>query len=266
MKMTFKICLGITLSCFYTLLFATESAGLVEKLTPIVGEEVASELAKSSQLFYMNYDGSEEGKSFQMNSTLLSRTQSVLPLRKPIFTMETLFLVKKSDSAKKKELANILCSISSLKGLEYYSPSRKKMRLLYKDSYVVQKENVKDKVRYVKVEDPIDKLFDGMSLLVFQEDLTFGKNIYEFRYFKDALGVSLAVFNTEPLYYSIFKALDEKDLNSVFMAYDMEDYLLLYTATRAKFRKIIGLENKVKNSFTARLDAMSKWFIAKYNE
>ena len=74
------------------------------------------------------------------------------------------------------------------------------------------------------------------------------------------------VVNTEPLYYSIFKALDAKDLNSVLIAYDLGDYLLLYTATRAKFKKIIGLESKVKNSFMARLDAMGKWFIAKYNE
>ena len=266
MKTTFSAIIKIAFFCFCFPLFAIEDAGLIEKLTAIVGGEHAVELARSSSLLYMNYDGTEDGKPFKFASSLLSRTQKNLPLKNPIFTMETLSLVKNSNPSKNKNLGNILCSISSLKGLEYYSPSRKKMRLLYKDSYVVKKVDAKGKTEYVKIDDPVDKLTDGASFLVFQEDLTFGKNIYEFKYFLDASAVALMVVNTEPLYYSIFKALDAKDLNSVLIAYDLGDYLLLYTATRAKFKKIIGLESKVKNSFMARLDAMGKWFIAKYNE
>lgn len=252
--------------CFCLSAFVAEDAELMEKLSSIVGEELAAELVKSSNLLYMNYDGVEDGKPFQFNSSLLSRTQKNLPLKNPIFTMETLSLVKPSQASKNKKLSNILCSVSSLKGLQYYSPSRKKMRLLYKDSYVVKKIETKGRITYSRLEDPIDKVFDGLSLLVFQEDLTFGKNIYEFKYFLDDSGVSVIVSNTEPIYYSIFKALEAKDLNSMLVAYNVGDYLLLYTATRAKFKKIIGLETKVKNSFMARLDAMGKWFIAKYNE
>lgn len=265
-RTTFNTVIKIACFCFCFTLFATEDAGLIEKLTEIVGEEQAVELAKSSSLLYMNYDGVEDGEPFKFNSALLSRTQKNLPLKTPIFTMETLSVVKNSNPNKKKNIANILCSISSLKGLEYYSHSRKKMRLLYKDSYIVKKVGAKGKIEYVKMPDPVSKLSDGTSFFVFQEDLTFGKNIYEFKYFLDASAVALMVVNTEPLYYSIFKALDAKDLNSILIAYDLGDYLLLYTATRAKFKKIIGLENKVKNSFMARLDAMGKWFIAKYNE
>ena len=118
----------------------------------------------------------------------------------------------------------------------------------------------------MKVSDPIDKLKDKLSLFVFQEDLTFGKNIYEFTYLRENNGVALVVFNSDALYYSIFKAIEKRDLNSVFIAYDAGDYVLLYVSMKAKFKKIIGLENKLKNSFMARLDAMSKWFIDKYNE
>ena len=261
-----KVAIQIAFSCFCLTVFATEDAELMQKLTAIVGGETAVELVKSSNLFYMNYDGVEDGKPFNLNSSLLSRTQRNLPLKNPIFTMETLSLIKNTNPNKKKNLRNILCSISSLKGLQYYSPSRKKMRLLYKDSYVVKKVDAKGKTKYVRIADPIGKLSDGTSLLVFQEDLTFGKNIYEFKYFMDTSAVSLMVTNTEPLYYSIFKSLDSKDLNSMLLAYELGDYLLLYTATRAKFHKIIGLENKIKNSFTARLDAMGKWFVGKYNE
>ncbi len=261
-----KICFKMVFCWFCCVLFAVEDAGLIEKLSAVVGSDAAAELAKTSSLLYMNYGGTEEGTPFKFNSTLLSRTQKSLPLKEPVFTMETLSLLKKSEAGKTKKLANILCSISSLKGLQYYSPSRKKERLLYKESYVVKKLEGKGKPKYERVDDPVDKVFDGMSILVFQEDLTFGKNIYEAKYFLDANGVSIIISNIEPLYYSIFKALDAKDLNSMLVAYDVGDYLLLYTATRAKFKKIIGLENKVKNSFMSRLDAMGKWFESKYNE
>lgn len=260
-----RIFCSVLLCCVCNFLFAVENEGMIEKLNYIVGEEAGAELVKTSSLVHMSYDGSEEGVAFKFNSKLLSRMQEVLTTKKPIFTMETVSLVKKKQSTDQKKLSDILCSISSLKGLQYYSPSRKKMRLLYKDSYAVEKKEVKGKTKYVKVPDPIASLSDEFSILVFQEDLTFGKNIYEFKYFSDESGVALLVSNTEALYYSIFKALEAKDLNSMLIAYDLGEYVLLYTATQAKFRKIIGLENKVKNSFMARLEALSKWFVAMCN-
>ena len=72
--------------------------------------------------------------------------------------------------------------------------------------------------------------------------------------------------NIEPLYYSIFKVLNARDVNSYLVIYEIQDYLLVYASTKAKFKKVIGFETKIKNSFMTRLDAMSQWFIKKYNE
>lgn len=254
-------------SFFSIYAFARDGHVLMKELKELLPERV-EELISAKKLTYMNYDGKEEGKKIGFRSKLSARIEKMLPLKTPLFRMDVLYLVKKEDSEKRKDISKILRSISSLKGLQYYSPSRKRMRLLYKDSYAVKREKMGDGTfKYEKTEDPInEEKMDGFSTYACQEDLTFGKNIYQYTYFKEDQGVGLLVLNVDPIYYSVFKALNAQDVNNYLVIYDMQDYLLVYASTRARFKKIIGLQTKIKNSFMSRLDAMSNWFITKYNE
>lgn len=239
---------------------------LREKLFEIIPDHV-DELIKDGKVLYVNYSGQVEGKKVVFNSSLLSRIEEKSSIKNPLFTLEVLYFVKKTQKAKGRDLSKILRSVSSLKGLKYYSSSRKKNRLLYKDSFVVEKkETKKGKFEYVRVDDPLDKAIDGLSILVSQEDLTFGKNIYKYDYFQDNYGMGLMVENVNSLYYSLFKAIDEKELNSYVIFHDVGDYLLIYASTKANFAKLYGLEKKIKNSFSSRLDALCGFLIAKYNE
>ncbi len=263
----------LTLSfCFFfvnILLFANDftfDASLKEKLLEIVPEHV-DELIRDGKVFYTDYGGVIEGKKIVFNSRLLSRIEENSPIKKSLFTLETLSFLRKTTKAKGSDLSRILRSISALKGLQYYSPSRKKNRLLYKDSFVVEKKETKNgKVEYVKVDDPLDKEMNGLSILVSQEDLTFGKNIYKYDYFQDNYGMGLTVENINPLYYSIFKAINERELNSCVIFHDLGDYLLIYASTKANFAKLYGIEKKIKSSFSSRLEALCGYLIAKYNE
>jgi len=251
-------------SFFSSFLFSYDKA-LKKELSKIISNNVDKLIANGS-LIHSNYNGSQEGVEFKLNLPLLSQIEKEIPLRDSIFNMEVLHLTKKNKKDDQKDISKILRSVSSLKGLEYYSPSRKSMRLLYKDSYAVSRE--KDKSgnwTYTKVKDPLNEKLEGLSIFVLQEDLTFGKNIYKFNYFKDEHTIGLLVYNEEPLYYSIFKVMSEKDVNSVLLVYELKDHLLFYATTKARFKKIIGMDRKIKNSFMARLDAMYNWFIQKYN-
>lgn len=262
----YKIHLLLLFSFFSISIFSQDNFILQEKLKDLLPTR-ADELIKMKKLTYINYDGKEEGKIIDFKSTLCTRIERVLPLKTPLFTMDVLYLVKKENPIKDKDISKILCSISSLKGLQYYSPSRKKMRLLYKDSYTVKKEKKTNGIfEYTKTEDPKSENIDGLSIYACQEDLTFGKNIYQYSYFKDGMEVGVLASNVDPLYYSIFKALNAQDVNTYLVIYDMTEYLVVYTSIRAKFRKIIGLETKIKNSFMSRLDALSQWFIREYNK
>lgn len=239
---------------------------LKEKLLEIVPQHV-EKLIKDGKIIYTNYGGVLEGEKFVFNSRLLSHIEEKSSMKKSFFTLEVLYFVKKTTKAKGTDLSKILRSISNLKGLQYYSPSRKKYRLLYRDSFVVEKkETKKGKFEYVKVSDPVNETMDGLSVLVSQEDLTFGKNIYQYDYFQDGYGLGLMVTNVNPLYYSLFKAINEKELNSCVVFHDIGDYLLIYASTKANFTKLYGIEKKIKNSFLSRLNALCDYFIAKYNE
>jgi len=261
-----KIKIFILFSFFSVYLFAQSDSVLVEELRRLFPTE-ASELVKTKKLTYMNYDGREEGRRIIFRSALCKRIEQALPLKDPVFTMDVVYLVKKESINNRKDVLKILQSISTLKGIQYYSSSRKKMRLLYKDSYTVKREKMSDGTfKYTKTQDITSENIDGLSIYACQEDLTFGKNIYQYSYFKEGAEVGVLVSNVEPLYYSIFKALNAQDVNSYLIINDMQDYFLVYASTRARFKKIIGLETKIKNSFMNRLDAMSKWFIKKYNE
>ncbi|MGP1440927.1 MAG: DUF6675 family protein [Treponema sp.] len=239
---------------------------LKEKLFEIVPDHV-DELIKNGKVLYVNYSGQVEGKKIVFNSNLLSRIEEKSSIKNPLFTLEVLYFVKKTQKAKGRDLSKILRSVSSLKGLKYYSPSRKKYRLLYKDSFVLEKkETKKGKIEYVKASDPLSGTMDGLSVLVSQEDLTFGKNMYKYDYFQDNYGMGLMVENVNSLYYSLFKAISEKELNSYVIFHDVGDYLLIYASTKANFAKLYGLEKKINNSFSSRLDALCGFLIAKYNE
>ena len=74
------------------------------------------------------------------------------------------------------------------------------------------------------------------------------------------------VENVNFLYYSLFKAINEKELNSVVIFHDLGDYFLIYASTKANFAKLYGIEKKIKNSFSSRLDALCGYLISKYNE
>lgn len=258
----------VIIFCFICMSFSLFANDLVsddslrEKLLEIIPEHV-DELIKDGKVFYINYGGQIEGKKIVFNSSLLSRIEEKASVKKTLFTLEVLYFVKKTQKTKGADLSKILRSISNLKGLQYYSPSRKKKRLLYKDSFVVEKKETKNgKFEYVKTSDPLNVTMDGLSVLVSQEDLTFGKNIYKYDYFQDNYGMGLMIENINPLYYSFFKAIDEKELNSYIIFHDVGDYLLIYASTKANFAKLYGIGKKIKNSFSSRLDALCNYLMS----
>lgn len=183
----------------------------------------------------------------------------------PVFIMEGLYLIKKENGIS-KDISKILRSVSTLEGLEYYSNSRKKMRLLYKTSHAVEKiENSGGKITYNKIPDPTEGKADGMKILVRQEDLTFGDYIYEYTYFSENSGAGMICTNTSVLKYSVFKAVRPNNLKVSLLAEDLGDYLLVYSCTEANFIKLAGIGKKLSNSFLSRAEAMYSWFIKQYN-
>ena len=181
----------------------------------------------------------------------------------PTFLIEALYLYKKTQGGTKDigKISRILRSVSKLEGLQYYSSSRKKMRTLYEASYMIEDSKTKKRLT-----DPIEEPAADFSVYVLQKDLTFGKNIYRYRFCSDADSAGFISTNIDALKYSVFKVIEPENLEASIAVTDLGDYLLIYALTRVYFTAPSVFRDRVQNSFRTRGEAVYGWFIAQYEE
>jgi hypothetical protein len=182
----------------------------------------------------------------------------------PGIMVETLSLYKKPAGAEKPSwneaewvsLYNRILALSTLTGLEYYSPSRKAMRTFYKNSTVIADPSAK-----TALADPFFR-FPQHKLTIFarQEDLTFGDNIYQYDYYSFQDALIFVQRNLTPLGYLIFTAVRENNLRVAVTVLDAGEHLLVYAVSLAKAVSLPGMNGRISNSFSARAEAMLKWF------
>ena len=94
---------------------------------------------------------------------------------------------------------NILNSVSTMEGIEYYSASRGRMRTFYHKSHVVADEE--DDTR---VDDPVFTQIPAQSeLFAFQRDSSFGNNLQHFRYTSETDQILVQMENLTTMVYKI---------------------------------------------------------------
>jgi hypothetical protein len=182
----------------------------------------------------------------------------------PGIMVETLSLYEKPEGAEKPSwneaewvsLYNHILALSTLTGLEYYSPSRKAMRTFYKNSVVIADPSTR-----TTLPDPFFRFPQSKhTIFARQQDLTFGDNVYQYDYyaFQDAL--IFVQRNLTPLSYLFFTAVRENNLRVAVTVLDAEEHLLVYAVSMAKAISLPGISGRISNSFSARAEAMLKWF------
>ncbi len=240
---------------------------LAERLSAVLPSDVTTELIEKGLLQSVMYRKSEAVPRLAPRLPLADAALSFWEGKAPPFFSESLYLYKKGEprvgkpGGETEAISVILRSLSRLKGVEYYSTSRKKMRTLYEKSYVVDGKETRN-----RIDDPVEGSADGITLLAVQKDLTFGEYLYEYEYRETEDTVAFYSKNLETLTYAIFDLIDEKALRTSLVVHDMGDYLLIYNLTRVSFTAIPGMESKVRASFTTRAEAVYKWFISEYEK
>jgi hypothetical protein len=131
------------------------------------------------------------------------------------------------------------------------------MRTFYENSVVVDGPDTKRPLA--------DPVFRGtlpreMTLYARQEDLTFGDNIYKYEYYFRPDSFVLVQENMTSMWMTLIPAVDKNKLRSVLAVIDAEQYLVFYAMSMAKAGSFPGLNERIGNSFSARLDAVIKWF------
>lgn len=183
----------------------------------------------------------------------------------PRLTTEKLFYLDKSSLATDgldsssltiDKVSKVIRSISTMKGTEYYSNRHKKWETLYHDAYLIKSPEDKSQIL-----DDTEGSADGKILYCMQDDNSFGHCYYKLSYLQRENEVSVCFDNFEPLKFGPVTAAKAHNVKINLVVVDEGSYFLVYLIVQAYYPKISMLEEKMIDSFNARVDSIYKWFV-----
>jgi hypothetical protein len=244
-------------------LFLVPTPARALSLEELAGPEAAAELRAGKTLSQVQLRNPSPTLSPRHGGALALVEGTLAELDSGIMA-ESLIFYKKPPSASRSgwsnaervAIFNSTLAISSLEGIQYYSASRGAMRTFYEYSRVIDSPDTKQELA-----DPYyPELPADLSFYARQRDLTFGDNIYEYRY---RSGSDFFVFiqrNITALKIGIISAVGKDRLRSLVAVIDTGDGLLVYAVSLAKAAALPGLGNRIGSSFTNRAQAILGWF------
>lgn len=153
--------------------------------------------------------------------------------------------------------ANVLLSFSRLTGLEYFSASRERMRLLFETSYTTNPEHPGDRLPDQRV----SVLPVAVHTGVFQRDLSFGENSYAVDFEATDNVLHLRMENLTSITYGPIRLMKPHAMR-------MHVYLVrgagtsyYYAVFGARAFTFSLLEKRIFNSYYHRLAALYGWFV-----
>jgi len=150
---------------------------------------------------------------------------------------------------------NILREVSSISGVQYYSRTKKRHRVLFDDVYAID-----DKKK--PVEDPVVlRIPEYDSFPIHMDEANLGKDYYLAEYHYDGRDIAYSLTNTSNMSY-IFKVVGKENMQIDLLFMPLEEELLVYGYCGVKLANP-GFVNTIMNpysSFFRRLYAMEIWF------
>jgi hypothetical protein len=155
-----------------------------------------------------------------------------------------------------RSLYNTLRSISTLQGIEYYSASRERMRLLFEESWTIS--GPQDRKR---IEDPlVREIPDEDTIYIHQKDLTFGTNRYRVEYLHNSGTISMDIVNITTMRYSIFPLVGEENMSMRLLVVPVAEGIVFYGLNTVDMLDLAIFHKKMEDSFTNRMIALIDWF------
>jgi hypothetical protein len=158
-----------------------------------------------------------------------------------------------------RRLYNLMHAASRMKGLQYWSASRQRMRTLFAESYAI--------------DDPVnrrpipDRVFPGELPAVFQgytyqRDLTFGGTVYRIDYYCEDGFLSLRTSNLTPMRYLGMPMIREEQSLTWVCLVPSGSRILFYGLSGGHPLSFLGLEKSKarEESFYNRLKAIFGWY------
>jgi hypothetical protein len=143
-----------------------------------------------------------------------------------------------------------------MEGIEYYSASRERMRIFYEESYAIAGPDDRE-----PIPDPlVSEVPREDRIHVFQRDSSFGANVYRVEYVRREDAYLMSMTNLTRMYYGILPVVAPENLEIHITVVETKDGYLFYGACGVSVISLFGLEDRAKDSFYNRIEAIYRWF------
>lgn len=150
---------------------------------------------------------------------------------------------------------------STLKGLNYYSISKRSFRTLFKEIYLIKEwDSSLDYDEIKRIEDPaIETLMTENSYqwLFYQNDSSFKKSIWQVNALKTDQSILLLFENQTELKKIGITAVNSNDMKMAFLIRMNNETITISAIISTKIRPMPLLEQRIKKSLANRLNAVS---------
>ena len=156
-------------------------------------------------------------------------------------------------------LYNALHAVSTMKGIPYYSASRGISRVLFTDSYVIDSADKKNRVA-----DPVfDEIPPEDLIFTFQEDSSFGKNVYEEHFSEREDHFVVKMENLTTISFLFLPLIQPRDLVSQVVLIPSGNEVVFYGVSYLRTAFPLGDRHSREQSLKNRLVAMENWLKAR---
>jgi hypothetical protein len=197
------------------------------------------------------------------SSTLTSRIDEQLGALQPRVGIEISVPLEVNDEAFTDEgmlkLYNILRSISTMEGIEYYSASRDRMRIFYEESYAIDGPDSRNRIA-----DPLVTTIPSRDrVYAFQKDSSFGSNVQRIDYLRGGSDFLLLMENTTTMVYKVVPLVTPGNLRTfVLIRPRREDGVIdFYGNIGVRVPALFGMRDRARDSFHNRIIAIHDWFL-----
>jgi hypothetical protein len=154
-------------------------------------------------------------------------------------------------------VSNALRSVSRLEGLRYYSASHGEPRVLYRSSFRIASPSDRTRLPDPLVSSPPPH----EEICVFQDDTTFGGNVYAVSYDDAPDSLLMRVSNQTPFRYLLFTLVPPGGMALQFLIVPDGEELLFYAVAAVRLSGRWARPGAVEQSFRNRVEAMERWFV-----
>jgi len=148
-----------------------------------------------------------------------------------------------------------MTSVSTMKGLQVYSVSLKRMETFIFDAYRTSSMN-----KGTRLPDPELSNASETEFTMFQNEEQTGESFSRYSFSHSSGWFQVTQTNLTSLNYGIVPLVSPQDLLTVVYVVPLDGKLLVYGVTVAKTIGLFGLERTKTSSLYTRMEALITWF------